>query len=124
MRCNSYIKILFFRGQMFTPLVPVLKILICKTMLKKVKPFLLELGSVPLLRSTNYASSHYLALLSTLPDKRRDSRFWTVSPSLSPKFTICCTLDFPTYRNILDIWRYFSYTTNMERFLINSSMPL
>ena len=97
MRCKSCIKILFFRGQMFTPLVPVLKILICKTMLKKkVKPFLLELWSVPLLRSMNYASSHYLALLSTLPDKPQDSRFWTVSPGLSPKFAISCRLDFPT----------------------------
>ena len=80
------------------PLVPVLKILICKTMLKKkkVKPFLLELQSVPLLRIMNFASSHYLALLSTLPGNLQDSRFWTVSPGLWSKFAISCRLDFPT----------------------------
>ena len=90
---SNCIKILFLRGQMFTPLVPVLKIWFvkqCKNKNKKnsevVFTWIIVCAIVGWdeLWVSDYASSHYLNLapLSTLADNPRDSIFWTVSPGL------------------------------------------
>ena len=72
--------------------------------------------------------THCNAVLSSLPDNPRASRFWTLSPSLQIRVwsllddrQSCsfCRLDFPTIK--YQIFCVFCATVNEERFLINYS---